>query len=159
MNGLMTAYGDMALAGIGVAMKVTMMTGMICIGFGQGVQPLLGYCVGARLWERFQKVMRFSLLFSLGLSVVMTGLCYLFTKQIVQAFLNERQRHIAISGHQAVHHNLGYAHQKRTQGSGNTDGQDIPEHLFLTGKILEPLPPFPTAIPTSSVPKVNRAKP
>ena len=89
MNGLMADYGDMALAGIGVAMKVTMMTGMICIGFGQGVQPLLGYCVGARLWERFQKVMRFSLLFSLGLSVVMTGLCYLFTKQIVQAFLNE----------------------------------------------------------------------
>lgn len=31
----------MAVAGIGVAMKVTMMTGMVCIGFGQGIQPLL----------------------------------------------------------------------------------------------------------------------
>ncbi|MDO4304910.1 MAG: MATE family efflux transporter, partial [Bacillota bacterium] len=89
VNSLMAGYGDMALAGIGVAMKVTMMTGMICIGFGQGIQPLLGYCVGAGLWERFKKVMKFSVVFSFGLSVVMTGVCYLFTDQIVSAFLND----------------------------------------------------------------------
>ncbi len=89
MNSLMTDYGDMALAAIGVAMKVTMITGMICIGFGQGVQPLLGYCVGAKLWKRFKKVMTFSLLFSLGLSVGMTELCYGLATQIVQAFLTE----------------------------------------------------------------------
>jgi len=85
----MTGYGDMALAGIGVAMKVTMMTGMICIGFGQGVQPLLGYCVGAGLWERFKKIMRFSIFFSLGLSAVMTGLCYLLRDSIIRVFLTE----------------------------------------------------------------------
>ena len=89
VNAQMANYDDMALAGIGVAMKVTMMTGMICIGFGQGVQPLLGYCVGAGLWERFQKIMRFSLGVALGLSVVMTGLCYLFHEQIVGVFLTE----------------------------------------------------------------------
>ena len=60
VNARMTAYGDMAVAGIGVAMKVTMMTGMICIGFGQGIQPLIGYCVGAGLWERLKASMRFS---------------------------------------------------------------------------------------------------
>ena len=47
MNSQMTAYGDMALAGIGVAMKIVMITGMVSMGIGQGVQPLLGYCVGA----------------------------------------------------------------------------------------------------------------
>ena len=55
VNARMAGYGDMALAGMGVAMKVTMITGMVCIGFGQGVQPLLGYCIGAELWERFKK--------------------------------------------------------------------------------------------------------
>ena len=89
VNTLMTDYGDMALAGIGVAMKVSMMTGMVCIGFGQGIQPLLVYCVGAKLWERFKKVMKFSLVFSLALSVVMTGVCYLFTNGIVSAFLTD----------------------------------------------------------------------
>ena len=89
VNAQMANYGDMALAGMGVAMKVTMMTGMICIGFGQGVQPLLGYCVGAKLWPRFKKIMRFSLCFALGLSAAMTGLCYLLHNQIVGAFLTD----------------------------------------------------------------------
>lgn len=43
MNSQMAKYDDMAVAGVGVAMKVTMMTGMVCIGLGHGVQPLLGY--------------------------------------------------------------------------------------------------------------------
>ncbi len=89
VNGRMAGYGDMALAGIGVAMKATMITGMLCIGFGQGVQPLLGYCVGAGLKERFEKVMRFSLWFALGLSAAMTAACYLLTDQIVGAFLTD----------------------------------------------------------------------
>ena len=55
VNARMAGYGDMALAGMGVAMKVTMMTGMVCIGFGQGVQPLLGYCVGGKAVESVQK--------------------------------------------------------------------------------------------------------
>ncbi|MGN0313555.1 MAG: MATE family efflux transporter [Fusicatenibacter sp.] len=89
VNSQMASFGDMAVAGIGVAMKVTMITGMICIGFGQGVQPLLGFCVGARLWERFKKIMRFSLVFSFALSTVMTVICYLFTNQIVSVFLTD----------------------------------------------------------------------
>ena len=89
MNMQMAKYGDMALAGVGVAMKVTMMTGMVCIGLGQGVQPLLGYCVGAKNWKRYKGVMRFSLIFAFLLSVVLTGVCYLFTNQIVSAFLTD----------------------------------------------------------------------
>lgn len=91
VNSLMAGYGDMALAGIGVAMKVTMITGMICIGFGQGIQPLLGYCVGAGLWKRFKEIMRFSAVFSFGLSAIMTGACYLFTDRIAGAFLTDAQ--------------------------------------------------------------------
>ena len=89
MNSQMAKYGDMAVAGVGVAMKVTMMTGMVCIGLGQGVQPLLGYCVGARNWERYKSALRFSLQFAFALSVVLTALCYLFTSQIVSAFLTD----------------------------------------------------------------------
>lgn len=89
VNARMAGYGDMALAGMGVAMKVTMMTGMVCIGFGQGGQPLLGYCVGAGLWERFRRIMRFSVLFSLALSATMTGLCYLLRDSIIRVFLTD----------------------------------------------------------------------
>ena len=87
LNGRMMAYGDMPVAGMGVASKVTMITGMVCIGLGQGVQPLLGYCVGAKMWERFKKALTFSLGFALVIGVVMTGLCYLLTEQIVNLVL------------------------------------------------------------------------
>ena len=89
LNSQMAKYGDMAVAGVGVAMKVTMITGMICIGFGQGIQPLLGYCVGAKNWKRYKKALRFSVIFGLGLSTFMTILCYVFDYQIVGLFLSE----------------------------------------------------------------------
>lgn len=89
MNNMMSGYGDMAVAGMGVAIKVTMIAGMIFIGYGQGVQPLLGYCVGARRWGRYKDIMKFSLVFALISGVVLTGLCYLFTKQVVSAFLTD----------------------------------------------------------------------
>ena len=86
INSQMAEYGDMAIAGMGVAMKVVTITGMVCIGLGQGVQPLLGYCVGAKLWKRFKDVFKFSFIFSFILGVVLTVICYLFTNQIVSAF-------------------------------------------------------------------------
>lgn len=89
INSQLSTYGDMAVAGMGVAMKVVTITGMICIGLGQGVQPLLGYCVGAKLWERFKKAFRFSILFALALGATLTAISYLFTNQIVHMFLTD----------------------------------------------------------------------
>lgn len=89
LNSRMAKYGDMAVAGVGVAMKITMITGMICIGFGQGIQPLLGYCVGAKNWKRYRESLRFSVIFGFGLSTFMTIICYVFDWQIVGVFLSD----------------------------------------------------------------------
>jgi multidrug efflux pump len=89
LNAQMAHYGDMAVAGIGVAMKITMITGMACIGLAQGVQPLLGYCVGAKMWDRYRASLRFSVIFALSLSTTLTLLCYAFTGPIVGAFLTD----------------------------------------------------------------------
>ena len=88
-NALIATYGDMAVAGFGVAMKVTMITGMICIGFGQGVQPLFGYCIGAGKWERFRKSLLLSGCSAFAMSTVMTIFCYLFLHSLVSTFLTD----------------------------------------------------------------------
>ncbi len=90
INGQMAEYDTLAVAAMGVAMKVVTITGMVCMGLGQGIQPLLGYCVGAKLWDRFKKSLRVSLVFSLILSIILTALCYIFTEQIVGMFLTEQ---------------------------------------------------------------------
>lgn len=89
INVQMAEYGDMAIAGMGVALKVVMITGMICMGLGQGIQPLLGYCVGAKTWGRFKKIFRTSTLYALVLGIVLTAVCYLFVNQIVSVFLTD----------------------------------------------------------------------
>lgn len=49
----------------------------------------MGYCIGAKKWDRYNKSFKSSLIFSFVVSLVMTALCYLFTKQIVSAFLTD----------------------------------------------------------------------
>ena len=80
---------DLAVAGYGVAMKMTMITGILCIGFASGVQPLLGYCIGAKNYDRFKKCLRMSVLFGFSLSIVMTALCYALVKPAARAFLTD----------------------------------------------------------------------
>ena len=88
VNKLMTVHGDMAVAGLGVAMKVNMVAVMLLIGVGIGIQPLLGYNFGAGNRRRFMGVLRFSLILAAALSLVMSVLCYLGAGPMVNAFLD-----------------------------------------------------------------------
>lgn len=87
INNLMRKYGDMAVAGMGVAMKVNMIVVMLLIGVGSGIQPLLGYCFGAGDKKRYISVLKFSTCVAFGLSAVMTVICYCFAGPLVSAFL------------------------------------------------------------------------
>ncbi len=80
---------DLAVAGYGVAMKMTMITGILCIGFASGVQPLLGYCIGAKNYPRFRQSLRMSVVFGFSLSAAMTALCYALVKPAARAFLSD----------------------------------------------------------------------
>lgn len=87
VNNLMKKYGDMAVAGMGVAMKVNMIAVMLLIGVGTGIQPLLGYCFGAGNRKRYISVLKFSTFFAFGLSIVMTAIEYLGAGPLVSTFL------------------------------------------------------------------------
>lgn len=89
INAQMASYGDMPLAGIGVATKVSMMTSMVCLGIGMGVQPLLGYYIGCQNEKRYMETLKFALKFAFGMSVTLTALCWLFLPQIVGAFVTD----------------------------------------------------------------------
>lgn len=88
INNLMAKHGDMAVAGLGVAMKVNMIVVMLLIGLGSGIQPLLGYCYGAKNRARYFSVFRFSIILALVLSIIMTVVCYVFAGPLVRTFLD-----------------------------------------------------------------------
>ncbi len=87
-NNIMSEYGDMTVAGLGVAMKVNMIVVMLLIGLGSGIQPLLGYCFGAGNKKRYSGVLKFSLCLAFSLSLIMTAVCYLGAGPLVHAFLD-----------------------------------------------------------------------
>ena len=89
INKVMADYGDMAVAGLGVAMKVNTITVMLLIGIGTGVQPLLGFCFGARLRKRYLSILKFTLIVASITSIVMTVVCYTFAGPLVRFILKE----------------------------------------------------------------------
>lgn len=88
-NSFIAQYGDMPVAAYGVAMKVLQMVTLIGIGLGQGIQPLLGYCYGAKDKNRFYGAFRYSCIYGLIFCTAATALCMVFTKPIVNVFLTD----------------------------------------------------------------------
>lgn len=89
-NAQMAEYGDLAIAAYGVTGKVQMIIGMLAIGMGQGIQPLLGYCYGAQNQKRFHACLKFSLSLATILCLSITVLIFLFTEPICKLFLTEQ---------------------------------------------------------------------
>ena len=89
INKVMAGYGDMAVAGLGVAMKVNTICIMLLIGIGTGIQPVLGFCFGAKLRKRYLAILRFTLLVAFITSIVMTVVCYVFAGPLVRFILEE----------------------------------------------------------------------
>ena len=87
MNSLMSAFGDMPVAAAGVSMRIEQIATLIAMGCGQGVQPLLGFCVGAKDWDRYRGILKFALQIAISISLFMVALCYVFTGGIVRMFL------------------------------------------------------------------------
>ena len=88
VNAFLTKYGESALAAMGVAMKANMLVTMLQIGLAQGIQPLIGYCYGAKNYNRMKK----SILFGMMCNIIIGGtvtLFYLgFRRQVIQLFID-----------------------------------------------------------------------
>ena len=91
LSSMMSAYGDMSLAATGIAMRINQIACLIAMGAGQGVQPLLGFCVGAETWEKYRAMLKFALNFTIIMSLLLTASCFIFTPELVSIFLNESE--------------------------------------------------------------------
>ncbi len=61
LNTAASKYGDVAIAAMTIANRVTMMVYSTIIGFGQGFQPVVGYNFGAGRHDRVRKAYWFSI--------------------------------------------------------------------------------------------------
>lgn len=89
MNTFLVTYGDVAVAGMGIAMKANMLVVFVQLGLGAGVQPLVGYNFGARNFRRMKDTMKFAVLCNTVAGLILTAAYFGFTRQIVSVFIGD----------------------------------------------------------------------
>ena len=89
MNNFLVVYSTEAVAAMGVAMKANMLVIFLQMGIAMGIQPLIGYCYGAKLHERMRSIMRFSMLCNFILGTLLTICYFIKTNDIIRAFIGD----------------------------------------------------------------------
>jgi len=91
INGQLSNYpaGDMYVAGYGVTSKVMMIITLLGIGIGSGVQPMLGWCCGAKQRKRLTETIRFSTVFATAVCLGVSVICYAVASPVVKVFLTD----------------------------------------------------------------------
>jgi len=89
LNTVVSIFGSVALAAVGIIIRVSDFAYMPIMGVSNGLLPVIGFCFGAgnykRLWEAFKKA-------TLGVSLlllVITALIEIFTPWIVGVFAKD----------------------------------------------------------------------
>ncbi|MCM1285404.1 MAG: MATE family efflux transporter [Acetobacter sp.] len=91
INIVLVGYGDNAVAAMGVAMKANMLVVMLQIGLAQGVQPLIGYCYGAKNYTRMKSCMRFSILCNIIIGTAMMLFYLIFRETVISMFIDNKE--------------------------------------------------------------------
>lgn len=91
VNIVLVGYGDNAVAAMGVAMKANMLVVMLQLGLAQGVQPIIGYCYGAKKYQRLRKCLGFGSLCNVIIGTSMMLFYFVFREKAVSMFINDAE--------------------------------------------------------------------
>ncbi len=89
MEKLLSAYGILVQAGIGVAKKVNMLAHSIVRGMAQGTLPLIGYNYACGNHKRMKHTALTSMLLSVASACACMTVCLLFSRPLIGLFLQE----------------------------------------------------------------------
>ena len=87
VNNMARTFGDSALAAVSVSNKCTRLIGSAVMGFGQGFQPIGGYCWGARKYSRVRSAFWTCTAIGACVAVVLGALMFIFAPNILGLFM------------------------------------------------------------------------
>jgi putative MATE family efflux protein len=85
-NHIIASYGSLALAGIGIAIRISDLAFMPVMGTANGLLPIVGYSLGAKMWDRLWSSIRQTVLWLTLAMVGATVLLEVFTPQVIRLF-------------------------------------------------------------------------
>jgi len=87
-NQVVAGFGSVALAALGIALRIADLAFIPIIGLAHALLPIVGFCFGARLWGRLWAAVRQGSLVSVVVLAVATALLEIFAPQVIAIFNN-----------------------------------------------------------------------
>ena len=91
LNNLASAYGAAALAGMGIASRISMIPWYISNGISQGVMPLIGYNYASRNYARMKRALGFTYKISMVVLFSIAVTSCIFSRQVTGLFIDDPQ--------------------------------------------------------------------
>jgi putative MATE family efflux protein len=88
-NRVLRGFGSVALAAVGITMRIADLAWMPIFGASQGLLPIVGFCFGARLWERLWRAVRLVSVALVAIMGVATVVLEIFTPQTIGIFSDD----------------------------------------------------------------------
>lgn len=91
LNTMAAPYGDSCIAAMSISNRCGMLIFSVCVGIGQGFQPVCGYNYGAKKYDRVRKGINFLWVYGTLVVTVFAGIMAIFAPWVVSQFRNEKE--------------------------------------------------------------------
>ncbi|MPQ31688.1 MATE family efflux transporter [Clostridium estertheticum] len=98
-KGLYTYGGNLAIAAMGILNSISMLIFMPIVGISQGIQPIIGYNYGAKLYDRVFKILKLAIIFGTCIAVIGFIVVQLFANQLITIFVGNNPELIKLGAH------------------------------------------------------------
>jgi Na+-driven multidrug efflux pump len=88
-NRVVAGFGSIALAALGIGIRIIDLAFMPIIGVAHGLLPIVGFCLGAHLWKRLWSAVKLASLSLVVLMGVATVLLEVFAPHVITIFNND----------------------------------------------------------------------
>lgn len=89
LNNAAGIYGDAAIAAMSIVGRISMFIFSVCLGIGQGFQPVAGFNFGAKKYSRVKRGFRFTVLLGTGLLSVIAVVVLFNAQSFVSLFRDD----------------------------------------------------------------------
>ena len=90
LNIMAAPYGDACIAAMSIVAKLFMFMFSVCIGIGQGFQPVCSFNYGAKEYERVKKAIKFLWIFATAVVSAIALIVFILAPQVVRIFRTEK---------------------------------------------------------------------
>ena len=91
LNVMASPYGDTCIAAMSVSNRCSMLIFSVCVGIGQGFQPVSAFNYGSKNFDRVRKAIDFLWVYGTVAVTVLSGIMFIFAPWVIARFRSEAE--------------------------------------------------------------------